>query len=238
MLINSNNVWITSDTHYNHSNICKVTTKWNEDKIAEDHAGCRSFESLELMNNEIIYQINKNVKKDNYLFHLGDWSFGGIESIFEFRKQINCKNVHLILGNHDHHIRNNRLLPDEQQEEAYNYITKYLKLDAVQKNCTTQDLFSSVQEILQIKVQKSRAFKAVPIFLSHYSHRVWDKHYKGYLHAFGHSHGSLDYSPNGKSTDVGIDTAHKRYGEYRPYHIHEFINIVEEQHLNIIDQHE
>jgi calcineurin-like phosphoesterase family protein len=237
-VINSNKTWITSDTHYNHSNICKSTTSWDESRLAEDHAGCRNFESLVNMNDTILFELNKRVAKDDILFHLGDWSFGGIEAIFEFRKKIKCKTIHLILGNHDQHIKNNKLIPDEQQEDAFNYLRYYLKKDNIKKDLIkTKDLFTSVNDVLQIKVQSSKTVKSVPIFLSHYSHRVWDKHHKGHLHAFGHSHGSLEYAPNGKSIDVGIDTAFQRFGEYRPYHIHEFIQIVEKQHSNIIDQH-
>lgn len=235
MLLKTNKVWLTSDTHYNHENICKTTTSWNINELNEDHAGYRDFDSLQLMNELIVNSINKYVKKDDYLFHLGDWSFNGIESIFDFRKQIKCKNIHLILGNHDHHIENNKELPDVQQEEALKYLKCYLNknVDVVK----TQDLFNSVQSTLRIKVQKSIKQKAISIFMSHYSHRVWDKHYIGYTHAFGHSHGSLDYCPNGKSIDVGIDTAYKRYGEYRPYSAEEFIDIVNKQHFNIIDHH-
>lgn len=60
------------------------------------------------MNTTIVNNINKNVMQDDILICLGDWSFGGFESIKEFRDRIVCKNIHLILGNHDHHIENNR----------------------------------------------------------------------------------------------------------------------------------
>ena len=38
-------IWFTSDTHYNHSNICSSTTKW---KNSLDQV--RQFDSLDLMN--------------------------------------------------------------------------------------------------------------------------------------------------------------------------------------------
>lgn len=226
-------IWFSSDTHYNHENICKSTTSWNVDGLSEGHLGVRNFSSLEDMNNAILDGINNNVADDDILFHLGDWSFGGIESIFEFRKQIKCNNIRLIFGNHDHHIKNNRILPDNQQEEAIEWLG-YKPLDGLVR---TQDLFESVQDVLQIKVQLHKKQKANPIFLSHYSHRVWDKHYNGWFHAFGHSHGSLDYAPNGRSIDVGIDTANQRFGEYRPYNVSEFISICKEQDINFIDHH-
>lgn len=225
-------IWLSSDTHYNHENICKNTTKWKVDELSDGHLGVRNFNSLNDMNDAILNGINNNVLKDDILFHLGDWSFGGINSIFEFRKQINCKNVHLIYGNHDHHIKNNKLLPDEQQQEAIDWLGGKTVTPIMMS-----DLFSSTQDVLQIKVQLHKKQKANPIFLSHYSHRVWDKHHKGWYHAFGHSHGSLDYSPNGRSIDVGIDTAYRRFGEYRPYSVSEFISICKEQDINLIDHH-
>ena len=96
-------LWFTSDTHYNHSNICRSTTRWTD---ADDVT--RDFSSLDKMNEELVHWINKRVAQDDILIHLGDWSFGGFESIKEFRDRIVCQNVHLVLGNHDHHIERNK----------------------------------------------------------------------------------------------------------------------------------
>jgi calcineurin-like phosphoesterase family protein len=60
------------------------------------------------MNSTIVNNINEVVGQDDMLIHLGDWSFGGFEQIREFWDRIICKNIHLVLGNHDHHIENNR----------------------------------------------------------------------------------------------------------------------------------
>jgi calcineurin-like phosphoesterase family protein len=101
-------VWIFSDPHYNHSNICRGTTNWRtvEGEIPIEQT--RDFTTLEKMNESIINGINWNVGQDDILICLGDWSFGGFEYIEEFRNRIVCKNVHLVLGNHDHHIERNR----------------------------------------------------------------------------------------------------------------------------------
>lgn len=95
-------VFFCSDTHYNHSNICRGISKW------EGKKGTRDFDTLEEMNDAIVKGINDKVMPDDILYHLGDWSFGGFDSIKEFRDRINCKNIHLILGNHDHHIARNK----------------------------------------------------------------------------------------------------------------------------------
>ena len=85
-------LWFTSDTHYNHANICSATTQW------VNPVTLRDFKSLEHMNAYLVGNINELVGQDDILFHLGDWSFGGFESIQKFRDQIVCKNIHLILG--------------------------------------------------------------------------------------------------------------------------------------------
>jgi calcineurin-like phosphoesterase family protein len=95
-------LFFTSDTHYNHANICSATTKWT------DPVTCREFKTLEHMNAHIVSNINEVVGQDDILIHLGDWSFGGFEQIERFRNEIFCKNVHIITGNHDHHIENNK----------------------------------------------------------------------------------------------------------------------------------
>lgn len=101
-------VWIFSDPHYNHKNICRGVTNWRtlEGEIPIEQT--RDFTTLEKMNESIINGINWNVGQDDILICLGDWSFGGFEYIEEFRNRIVCKNVHLVLGNHDHHIERNR----------------------------------------------------------------------------------------------------------------------------------
>ena len=102
------NVWITSDTHYSHKNICRGVTAWRTKEGEIPVSQTRDFATIEKMNSTIVNNINEVVGQDDMLIHLGDWSFGGFEQIREFWDRIICKNVHLVLGNHDHHIENNR----------------------------------------------------------------------------------------------------------------------------------
>jgi calcineurin-like phosphoesterase family protein len=48
----------------------------------------------------LLDNINEVVKPDDTLYILGDFCFRGKKPI-EYRERIKCKNVHLILGNHD-----------------------------------------------------------------------------------------------------------------------------------------
>jgi calcineurin-like phosphoesterase family protein len=101
-------VWITSDTHYGHKNLCRGTTDWRLEDGSIPTDQTRDFTTIEMMNQSIVYNINSVVKKDDILIHLGDWSFGGFENIKKFHDSLICKNIHLILGNHDHHIERNK----------------------------------------------------------------------------------------------------------------------------------
>lgn len=170
-------LWFTSDTHYNHANICSATTKWT------DPVTCREFVSLEQMNWHLISNINEKVEQDDILFHLGDWSFGGFEQIQAFRDSIFCKNVHIITGNHDHHIENNK----EGIQSIFSSVNKYLNLN-VKWNVGTH--FAGDQRFA----------------LMHFPIASWDNMAKGAIHLHGHVH----FEPRlrigkGKMMDVGVD---------------------------------
>lgn len=108
MKINNKNIWITADTHYSHKNICRGVTEWRMPDGSIPVSQTRDFPNLESMNNSIVNNINSVVMKDDVLIHLGDWSFGGFESIREFYDRLVCKNIYLYLGNHDHHQKRNK----------------------------------------------------------------------------------------------------------------------------------
>jgi calcineurin-like phosphoesterase family protein len=134
------------------------------------------------MNEELVFWINRRVAQDDILIHLGDWSFGGFEKIKEFRDRIVCQNLHIVLGNHDHHIQNNR--------------------DNV------QSIFSSVNQYLDLDVrwwvgkEKERA----RFICMHYPIASWNGMNDEVIHLHGHVHlpNRLRLA-NGKAMDVGVD---------------------------------
>jgi calcineurin-like phosphoesterase family protein len=170
-------LFFTSDTHYNHSNICSATTRW----IGAEHL-TRDFESLEHMNNKIINNINVNVGEDDILIHLGDWSFGGFDQIKLFRDRIDCKNIHLTYGNHDHHIRNNK----EDIQSLFLSTQDYLHLDIRRPNGKLMDKFSFI--------------------CMHYPIASWDGMNDKVIHLHGHVHLPPHLRiADGKAMDVGVD---------------------------------
>lgn len=95
--------FFTSDTHAFHKNICRGVTEWGPDNLNM----VRDFDDQFQMTDVLAERINSIVGPDDVLYHLGDWSFGGKDKIKIFREMINCKKIHLILGNHDHNIDKN-----------------------------------------------------------------------------------------------------------------------------------
>jgi calcineurin-like phosphoesterase family protein len=124
--INKNRkVWITSDTHYGHTNICRGVTGWRMPDGSIPIIQTRDFTTLEQMNNAIVNNINFVVGQDDILIHLGDWSFGGFENIQIFRSRIVCQEIYLVLGNHDHHIERDR----ENCRRYFAGVYDFLRLD-------------------------------------------------------------------------------------------------------------
>jgi len=119
------NVWVTSDTHFSHKNICRGVTNWRLPNGEVPVEQTRDFPTIEKMNTAIVNNINQVVGQDDILIHLGDWSFGGFEQIREFYNRLVCKNIHLILGNHDTNIEKNR----ENIQELFLSVSHYNTLE-------------------------------------------------------------------------------------------------------------
>lgn len=171
-------LFFTSDTHYHHANICLGTTSWGKD---ENHF--RDFQTLEHMDQVIVDNINDVVGEDDILIHLGDWSFGGFDKIKEFRDRIICKDVHIVHGNHDHHIRRNK--------------------EGI------QEIFSSTQDYLFLNVRKpgegGRMLK-FDFVCMHFPISSWDGLGDGVIHLHGHVHLPKHLRcGEGRHMDVGVD---------------------------------
>tara|TARA_R110000868_G_scaffold211073_5_gene461173 strand:+ start:2391 stop:3044 length:654 start_codon:yes stop_codon:yes gene_type:complete len=123
-------VWITSDLHYSHKNICRGVTIWRTQEGEIPVSSTRDFVNIDHMNDTIVNNINSVVGQDDDLIMLGDVSFGGFENIGIFLDRLVCKNIHLILGNHDHHIENNR----GDIQDRFLSVNHYLEVNIEDKN--------------------------------------------------------------------------------------------------------
>jgi calcineurin-like phosphoesterase family protein len=87
------NIWVTSDTHFNHEKILTFRDDTTRSLI-------RQFSSVEEMNETMIENWNKVVKPGDKVYHLGDVFFGSKDSFSEIWKRLNGSK-RLIVGNHD-----------------------------------------------------------------------------------------------------------------------------------------
>ena len=121
-LLTSGTVWITSDTHYHHKNICRGVTNWRTQDGKIPVNSTRDFRDLDEMDATIINNINSKVGQDDTLIHLGDVAFGGFDKLEQFLDRLICKNIYLVLGNHDHHIKNDRAFIKDRFMVVKNYM--------------------------------------------------------------------------------------------------------------------
>lgn len=77
------NIWFTSDTHFGHENIIKYCN--------------RPFSNAKEMDEALIENWNRLVKKGDTIYHLGDFCFGDVQPYFE--KLTGHKKF--IMGSHD-----------------------------------------------------------------------------------------------------------------------------------------
>lgn len=82
------NIWFTSDLHFNHTNIINYCK--------------RPFNDVKEMDETLIYYWNKYIKPKDIVFILGDFIFGGSAQWKYYCNRLNGKK-YLILGNHDEH---------------------------------------------------------------------------------------------------------------------------------------
>jgi calcineurin-like phosphoesterase family protein len=179
--IDHGNIWITSDTHFGHAGIVRGTTHW---RILDDEGNkvvpldaVRDFDTVEEMNEIMISNINDAVGENDTLFHMGDWSFGGFENISEFRYRINCKNIHFIIGNHDHHIESNK----ENIRRFFASVNYYNEVTVAHKSGSTK------------------------LVMCHYPIVSWNNMRRNSYMLHGHQHLRGDQRfGNGKRMDIGM----------------------------------
>jgi calcineurin-like phosphoesterase family protein len=81
-------IYITSDDHFGHSNIIGYCN--------------RPFSSVQEMDEALIGRWNARVSNLDTVYCLGDFAFGSIGVVADYRKRLNGKII-LVKGNHDRH---------------------------------------------------------------------------------------------------------------------------------------
>lgn len=214
-------IFFMSDPHYDHKNICRGTSSWG------DSAKCRNFPTLDAMNDKIVGDINDTVGENDWLVCAGDWSFNGYRNIWVFRNRIKCKNIILVMGNHDEHIGRNKMI----KIEGY----RYQKGDRhYYEQVPAQELFESVWARLSLTVEDKSGSRTYEI--NHFPLTIWDKAHHGRVHLYGHVHGTYTH-PN-RAVDIGIDAIYDRTGTYRPMSEGDIAAYMEDRTFEKISHHD
>lgn len=163
------------------------------------------------MNEELIKSWNDVVGEEDEVYHLGDVSLTNPDKTHEILQRLNGK-IYLITGNHEKSTL--------QKQE-------------------TRDRFEWIKPMYELSVDNPtiEGNKHQLIVMCHYGMRVWNKSHHGSWCLYGHSHDSMEKEPWGRSMDVGVDSAYRILGEYRPFSYEEIKKIMDSRTHNPIDHH-
>ncbi len=141
------NLFFTSDTHFGHANIIKFCN--------------RPFVSVDEMNEGLIARWNEVVKPEDTVWSLGDFAFMQFDQTKEIIKRLNG-NLHMVLGNHDQKIAQNR------------------------KELLESGLVKEIRDYKELSWDKQK------MCLFHYAQRAWNGSHYGSWQLFGHTHGTME----------------------------------------------
>lgn len=158
--------WFTADQHWEHRNIIAYCN--------------RLFKDVDEMNYEMVRRWNDRVQPEDTVYHLGDFTLGGMQSFNRWANQLNGY-IHILPGSHDHiWIAESRYIPIENPR------------------------VSVVAPLVSLEFPRLGVGKyPLVLVLCHYSMNRWDRSHYGSKHIFAHSHG--DERGIGMSFDVGVD---------------------------------
>ena len=151
---------------------------------------------------------NSIVQKGDLVYHLGDFSFATKYSeIADFVSGLNGRIV-LLKGNHDREANLQKLKDDNLIENWHMY--------------------------KEIKVPLSTG-EVQHIDLFHFPISSFHKQGYGAWHLYGHSHGN--HKSEGKSLDVGLDSAYNQYQEHRFFSLLDVEHYMNQRAINTVDHH-
>ena len=156
-------LFFTSDLHLGHANSIRFTD--------------RPYSCVDEMNEALIKNINGVVGKNDELYILGDVSFRTNKTtVIELLKEITCRNLHLVVGNHD---------LDFLQDEVFKTVEIY-------------------QEIRYADHELPLVLFHYPI--SDWNRkRHGAMHLHGHIHSVGPSYNEKNFAIGNYAFDVGVD---------------------------------
>lgn len=155
------NIYFTSDHHFGHANIIRFCN--------------RPFKDVPEMNEAMIERWNEKIKRNDRVYHLGDFALTHKEKLESILDRLNGK-IYLIAGNHESSAI--------QLRNKFEWIKEYHELKV-----PDPDGQGGYQRIM----------------LFHYAMRTWRGEGRGNWSLYGHSHGNLPDLEDKLSFDVGVD---------------------------------
>lgn len=158
------NIYFTSDTHFGHANIIKYCNRpyvnhWEHDE-------------------DLINRWNKVVKKNDHIYHLGDFGLAAPGYLIEIMKRLNGK-IYFIRGNHD--------------KNTFAALKKYNR-------------FEWAKDYFNLKVMDPEVSEGYQrLFLIHYPMISWESSHRGSWNLHGHHHGVKMDNTRCVHLDVGVD---------------------------------
>jgi calcineurin-like phosphoesterase family protein len=166
----------------------------------------RPYSSVEEMNDALIAEHNKVVKNADKVYHLGDFTFKSPRVAANVFRRLN--------GNHDEWVFDNGL------REAFRDI----------------EHFKGIKDYEELKF--GRNGEKIHLVLFHFPLLTWHKAHRGSIMLHGHTHSNIDRineDSNTKRFDIGVDSAAKALGEYRPFSLEEVISMAKKRADNTLD---
>lgn len=212
---------VTSDTHFSHGNIMRFCRRpgltIEEQKLLDESKNFKvSWESINRMNEYLLEGINDCVGENDTLLHLGDWCLDRknyFKTAQYFRNRIQCKNVYLVLGNHD-----------------TKEISSLFSAPPVRK----------IQFVY--KGQVIVADHSAHAIWEHSKKKAWNLYGHSHSNAEDNLDQAIcSYGDRGSiqrlSMDVGVDNAAKLLGAYRPFSFEEIKRIMDKRNGVSLDYH-
>ena len=149
----------------------------------------RDFKNVDEMDEALIDAWNKHVKKDDLVYYLGDFTLGGKSDAERYFLRLN--GAIRVLEYPWHHDK--RWLQGQLYYSRKHEVVLDRAIVALEHELPDFD---------------------IPVILCHFPIEEWDRKHYGSIHLHGHSHGNAPKMKN--RLDVGVDSAYKLTGEYRP----------------------
>lgn len=166
---NLNHVFVTADHHFAHENIIEFCK--------------RPFADVSKMDKALIDNWNEIVRPQDWVIHLGDFTFEGWIVAQEYFAQLNGDIC--ILATPWHHDK------------------RWLKTNLPLKSRSGFDVRLWPSMVVLEVPKLGKGGYPLAIHLCHYPLAEWEKKYHGAWHLHGHSHGN--YKGEGLILDVGVD---------------------------------